>query len=96
MIEAEMYGMMPSANTVMRLMAPPANMSTMPSTPPECCEKIAAKAAESEKTIAGIRDGAAAAVAEVARDVAAELVGALGGGADAKTVTAAVTARLKG
>ena len=58
--------------------------------------EIAAKAAESEKTIAGIRDGAAAAVAEVARDVAAELVGALGGGADAKTVTAAVTARLKG
>ena len=56
----------------------------------------AAKAAESEKTIAGIRDGAAAAVAEVAKDVAAALVGALGGGADAKTVTAAVTARLKG
>jgi F-type H+-transporting ATPase subunit b len=58
--------------------------------------EIAAKAAESEKTIAGIRDGAAAAVAEVAKDVAAELVAALGGGADAKTVTAAVTARLKG
>ncbi|MBN8632871.1 MAG: F0F1 ATP synthase subunit B' [Rhodobacterales bacterium] len=58
--------------------------------------EIAAKAAESEKTIAGIRDGAAAAVAEVAKDVAAELVGALGQGADAKTVTAAVTARLKG
>ena len=58
--------------------------------------EISAKAAESEKTIAGIRDGAAAAVAEVARDVAAELVGALGQGADAKTVTAAVTARLKG
>ena len=58
--------------------------------------EIAAKAAESEKTIAGIRDGAAAAVAEVAKDVAAALVGALGGGADAKTVTAAVTARLKG
>lgn len=58
--------------------------------------EIAAKAAESEKTIAGIRDGAAAAVAEVARDVAAELVGALGQGVDAKAVTAAVTARLKG
>ena len=58
--------------------------------------EIAAKAAESERTIAGIRDGAAQAVAEVARDVAAELVGALGQGADAKTVTAAVTARLKG
>ena len=58
--------------------------------------EIAAKAAESEKSIAEIRDGAAVAVAEVARDVAAALVGALGQGADAKTVTAAVTARLKG
>ncbi|MES2914973.1 MAG: F0F1 ATP synthase subunit B' [Pseudomonadota bacterium] len=58
--------------------------------------QIAAKAAESEKSIAEIRDGAAAAVSEVARDVAAELVAALGQGADAKTVTAAVTARLKG
>jgi F-type H+-transporting ATPase subunit b len=58
--------------------------------------EIAAKAAESEKTIAGIRDGAAAAVAEVAKDVAGELVAALGGGTDAKTVAAAVTARLKG
>jgi F-type H+-transporting ATPase subunit b len=58
--------------------------------------EIAAKAAESEKTIAGIRDGAAAAVSEVAKDVAAALVAALGQDADAKTVTAAVTARLKG
>ena len=58
--------------------------------------EISAKAAESEKTIAAIRDGAAAAVAEVARDVAAELVAVLGGGADANAVMAAVTARLKG
>ena len=58
--------------------------------------EIAAKAAESEKTIAAIRDGAAAAVSEVARDVAGELVAALGGKADAATVTAAVTSRLKG
>jgi F-type H+-transporting ATPase subunit b len=58
--------------------------------------EIAAKAAESEKTIGAIRDGAAAAVAEVARDTARELVAALGGAADAKTVTAAVSARLKG
>jgi F-type H+-transporting ATPase subunit b len=58
--------------------------------------EIAAKAAESERTIAEIRDGAAAAVAEVARDVAAELVAALGQAADAKTVSAAVAARLKG
>jgi len=58
--------------------------------------EIAARAAESEKTIAAIRDGAAQAVSEVARDVAGELVAALGGKADAATVTAAVTARLKG
>jgi F-type H+-transporting ATPase subunit b len=58
--------------------------------------EIAAKTAESEKTIAVIRDGASAAVAEVARATAAELVGALGGTADAKAVTAAVSARLKG
>ena len=58
--------------------------------------EISAKTAESEKTIAAIRDGAAAAVSEVARDVAAELVAVLGGGADATAVTAAVTARLKG
>ncbi len=58
--------------------------------------QIAAKAAESEKSIAEIRDGAAVAVSEVAKDVAAALVSALGQGADAKTVTAAVTARLKG
>ena len=58
--------------------------------------EIAAKAAESEKSIAEIRDGAAAAVSEVAKDVARDLVAALGGAADAKTVTAAVTARLKG
>ncbi|MES2551060.1 MAG: F0F1 ATP synthase subunit B' [Pseudomonadota bacterium] len=58
--------------------------------------EIAARAAESEKSIAVIRDGAAAAVSEVARDVADALVVALGGKADAATVTAAVTSRLKG
>ena len=58
--------------------------------------EIAAKAAESEKSIAAIRDGAAAAVTEVAKDVAAELVSTFGSAVDAKTVTAAVTARLKG
>lgn len=58
--------------------------------------EIAAKSAESEKSIAVIRDGAIAAVTEVAKDVAAELVAVLGGSADAKTVTAAVAARLKG
>ena len=58
--------------------------------------EIAAKASESEKRIGEIRAGAADAVAEVARDTAAELVAALGGKADATSVTAAVTAALKG
>ena len=57
---------------------------------------IAAKAAESEKAIAEIRAGAVEAVAEVAKDTAQEIVGAMGGKADAKAVAAAVTARMKG
>lgn len=59
-------------------------------------EKIGAKAVESEKQINEIRAGAAASVAEVARDVAAEIVKALGGNADTATVNAAVDARVKG
>lgn len=58
--------------------------------------EIAAKAAESEAVIAGIRAGAVEAVGQVARDTAKELVAALGGKADARGVTAAVTARMKG
>ena len=58
--------------------------------------EISAKAEESEKAIAAIREGAMESVKEVAKDTAKELVSALGGSADAKTVTAAVTARLKG
>jgi F-type H+-transporting ATPase subunit b len=58
--------------------------------------EIAAKTAESEKHIAEIRAGAMDAVTEVARDTAKELVAALGGKADAKSVTEAVTAALKG
>jgi len=58
--------------------------------------EIAAKTAESEKAIAAIRDSAAESVREVAKDTAKELVAVLGGKADAKTVTAAVTARMKG
>ena len=58
--------------------------------------EIAAKAAESEVVIAEIRQGALAAVSEVARDTAKELVTALGGKSDAKLVTAAVAARIKG
>ena len=57
---------------------------------------IAAKTAESEKAIAEIRAGAADAVNAVALDTAQALVAALGGVVDAKSVTAAVTERLKG
>ena len=58
--------------------------------------EIAAKAAESEGVITEIRQGAVAAVSEVARDTAKELVEAFGGKSDAKALTAAVAARMKG
>jgi F-type H+-transporting ATPase subunit b len=58
--------------------------------------QIAAKATESEGRIAEIRAGAVEAVTEVARDVAKEIVAAMGGKADARSITAAVSARLKG
>ena len=59
-------------------------------------KKIAAKAAESEKAIAEIRDGTVKSVTQVAKDTAKELVAVFGGTADAKTITAAVAARMKG
>ena len=58
--------------------------------------EIAAKAAEGEAKIAEIRAGVMESVSEVAKDVAAEIVTALGQTADAKTVGDAVAARLKG
>ena len=58
--------------------------------------QIAAKSAESERRVAEIRDGALAAVTEVAKDTAKEIVAALGDTADTRSVTAAVNARLKG
>lgn len=58
--------------------------------------QIAERTAESEAQIAGIREGAAASVAEVARDVAGEIVRALGGTPDQATIDAAVDARVKG
>jgi F-type H+-transporting ATPase subunit b len=58
--------------------------------------EIAAKSAESARRIDEIRAGAAEAVAAVAKDTAGELVAALGGSADAKAISAAVTARMKG
>lgn len=58
--------------------------------------QIAAKTAESEVAIGEIRAGAVKSVTEVAKDTAKALVDALGGSADAKTITAAVNARMKG
>lgn len=58
--------------------------------------EIAARAAEAEVRLAAIRAQAADAVAEVARDTAAEIVAAFGVTADAAKVAAAVDARLKG
>jgi F-type H+-transporting ATPase subunit b len=57
---------------------------------------IAVKMTEAEARMAEIRDGALEAVTEVAKDTAKEIVAALGGKADARSVTAAVNARLKG
>lgn len=58
--------------------------------------EIAAQTAESEKAIAEIRAGAMGSIKEVAKDTAKEIVAAFGGKADARTVTSAVNARLKG
>jgi F-type H+-transporting ATPase subunit b len=58
--------------------------------------EIAAKAAESEQAIAEIRKGAMDSVKKVATDTAKEIVAAFGAKADAKTINAAVAARIKG
>ncbi len=58
--------------------------------------EIAAKAAEGEKAIAAIRASALEAVEAVAKDTASEIVAALGGKADAKSVAAAVGSGMKG
>ena len=58
--------------------------------------QIAAKAAEYEKAIAEISAPAVENVTEVAKDTAKEIVAAMGGKADARSVTAAVNARMKG
>ena len=57
--------------------------------------EISARAAESEVRIKEIRDSAAEAVTEVAKDAAKEIVQAFGIKADARSVTAAVNARIK-
>lgn len=58
--------------------------------------EIAAKSAESERRIGEIRDGAMAAIEEVAKDTAQEIVGAMGFSADAGAVGDAVSRRMKG
>ena len=58
--------------------------------------QIATKSAESEKAIGEIRASAVENVKAVAKDTAKEIVAAMGGTADAKTITAAITARMKG
>lgn len=58
--------------------------------------EISAKAAEGEVKIAEIRANAMDSVKDVAKDTAKEIIAAMGGKVDAKTVTSAVTARLKG
>ena len=58
--------------------------------------EIAARAAEGEKAIAGIRASALESIQEVAEAAAGELAIAMGAKSDAKAITAAVAARLKG
>ncbi|PIE14347.1 MAG: ATP F0F1 synthase subunit B' [Rhodobacterales bacterium] len=58
--------------------------------------EIAAKAAEAEKEIAEIRKGAMESVKKVAGTVTKDIVASMGIKADAKSVNAAVNARLKG
>ena len=58
--------------------------------------EIAAKTVESEAAIAEIRASAVESVKAVAKSTTKEILAAMGTKADAKTVTAAVTARMKG
>ena len=58
--------------------------------------EIAARTAESATKINEIKDGADAAVVDVAKDTAAALISALGGSGDAAAVDAAVDKRTKG
>ncbi len=58
--------------------------------------EISAKAVEAQAKVAEIRDNATASVKTVAKDVAKELVAVMGGKADAKSLTAAINARMKG
>lgn len=58
--------------------------------------EIAARTAESEVKIAEIRDGATAAIQDVAKDTAEAVVAAMGVDVDKAAIAAAVDARVKG
>ena len=58
--------------------------------------QISARTAEAAAALAEIRNSAMVSVKDVAKALAKEIVVVTGGKADAKTVTAAVTARMKG
>ncbi len=58
--------------------------------------EIAAKAAESEKEIAKIRESAMESVKTVAKDIAGDIVDAMGGKADQSALNKAVDGRVKG
>ena len=58
--------------------------------------EISVKVGESEKSIAEIRKNAMASIEKVAKDTAKEIVVALGAKADAKTINAAVSSKMKG
>lgn len=62
----------------------------------EADAEIAERTAEGEKKLAEIRESAVESVREVAKDTAAEIVSAMGGKADGRTVNAAINARMKG
>jgi F-type H+-transporting ATPase subunit b len=62
----------------------------------EADTKIAARAAQSEKSISDIRASSIENIGLVARDTAEALVAALGGKGDAKAIADAVAARMKG
>jgi F-type H+-transporting ATPase subunit b len=58
--------------------------------------EISARTAEAATALAEIRDSSVSSVKDVAKATAKEIVAAMGGKADAKTVTSAVTSRMKG
>lgn len=58
--------------------------------------EIAARVAEADKAIAKIRDGAMDNVQTVAKDIAGEIVEAMGGTADASALGTAIDSRVKG